>query len=165
MWGIGFSLEALQNKAKGIDCRQLSSLQDGDLICCKIQTSILDFTSFDLQKGEAFFLAPSGKFSEHIWFNGFKTAPESKEQYKQWWCKGLRNDLCSWRSDGEIAKYLKGDYNRFCWKNYKEVDNNDLFPAKKLFGNPQDYYSLLNLTPQELHEVGGRIGGINLTLF
>ena len=47
----------------------------------------------------------------------------------------------------------------------KEVDNNDLFPAKKLFGNPQDYYSLLNLTPQELHEVGGRIGGINLTLF
>ena len=156
MWGIGFSLEALQKKAKCINGLRLSALKDGELQSISIQTSLLDFSEFDLRAGEAFFVAPSGKSSEQIWCNGIKTDTITKKQYKQWWCKGLRNDVCGWKSDGEIAVYLEGVYKRFGWMNYKEVDKNDIFPVTKLFDSPHGVYSLLNLTPQELHNVAQR---------
>lgn len=166
MWGVGFFLEALQKKAKFSDGRQLFALQDGGLTSISIQTTLLDFSKLDLKAGEAFFFAPSGKYSEQIWCNGIKTDETTKKQYKQWWCKGLRNDVCGGKSDGEIAVFLEGIYRRFGWMNYKEVDKNELFPVVKLFVSPQGGYSLLNLTPQELHDVVKKDSEVNFaTLF
>lgn len=166
MWGIGFSREALKKKAKLTDGQQLSALKDGGLHSISIQTSLLDFSEFDLKVGEAFFVAPSGKSSEQIWYNGIKTDATTKKQFKQWWCKGLRNDVCGGKSDGEIAVFLEGIYRRFGWMNYKEVDKNELFPVVKLFVSPQGGYSLLNLTPQELHDVVKKDSEVNFaTLF
>lgn len=156
MWGMGFSMEALQKKAKCTNGQRLSTLKDGELQSISIQTSSLDFSELDLKVGEAFFVAPNGKSSEQIWCNGIKTDATTKKQYKQWWCKGLRNDVCRWKSDGEIAVFLEGVYKRFGWMNYKEVDKNDIFPVTKLFDSPHGVYSLLNLTPQELHDVEKR---------
>ena len=156
MWGIGFSLEALQKKAKCTNGQRLSTLIDGGLQSFSIQTSLFNFSELDLKKGEVFFVAPSGKSSEQIWCSGIKTDATTKEQYKQWWCKGLRNDVCSWKSDGEIAVFLEGVYRRFGWMNYKEVDKNDIFPVTKLFVSTHGVYSLLNLTSQELHDVEKR---------
>lgn len=80
--------------------------------------------------------------------------------------KGLRNDVCGGKSDGEIAVFLEGIYRRFGWMNYKEVDKNELFPVVKLFVSPQGGYSLLNLTPQELHDVVKKDSEVNFsTLF
>lgn len=156
MWGVGFFLEALQKKAKFSDGRQLFALQDGGLTSISIQTSLLDFSEFDLKVGEAFFVAPSGKSSEQIWCKGIKTDATTKKQFKQWWCKGLRNDVCGGKSDGEIAMFLEGVYKRFGWMNYKEVDKNDIPSVKKLFDSPLGVYSMLHLTPQELHDVEKR---------
>lgn len=166
MWGIGFSREALKKKAKLTDGQQLSALKDGGLHSISIQTSLLDFSEFDLKVGEAFFVAPSGKSSEQIWYNGIKTDATTKKQFKQWWCKGLRNDMCGGKSDGEIAMFLEGVYKRFGWINYKEVDKNDILPVKKLFDSPHGVYSMLHLTPQELHDVEKRTPDCNCaTLF
>lgn len=156
MWGIGFSLEALQKKAKCTDGQRLPALKDGKLQSFSIQTSLFDFSELDLKRGEVFFVAPSGKSSEQIWCNGIKTDAASKKQYKQWWCKGLRNDVCGRKSDGEIAVFLEGVYKRFGWMNYKEVDKNEIIPVTKLFESHHGVYSLLNLSPQELHEVEKR---------
>ena len=166
MWGIGFSLVALQKKAKCTNGQRLSVLKDGTLQSFSIKTSLFDFSELDLKSGEAFFVAPSGKFSEQIWFNGIKTDSATKKHYKQWWCKGLRNDMCGWKSDGEIAVFLEGVYKRFGWMNYKEVDKNDILPVTKIFDLPHNVYSLLNLTPQELHNVDNRVTESNCaTLF
>lgn len=161
MWGIGFSLEALQKKAKWHDGQQLSASQDENLIFCKIRSSLLDFSRFDLQAGEAFYVVPNGKISEQIRFNG--CVPGTS--YKQWWCKGLRNDVCNMKNDVEIAEYLKGNYQRFCWRNYKQIDRETLFPGRKPFDTDEGY-SLLNLTPQELHGVSkGTSTNVCTTLF
>lgn len=152
MWGIGFSLDALQKKADWLDGQQLSSSADGNLMCYQIRNSLLDFSQFDLRAGEAFYVVPRLKNSEGICLNGYKEDIIAKTKYKQWWCKGLRNDVCNMKSDVEIANYLKGDYHRFCWMNYKEIERETLFPGGKLF-DTDERYSLLNLTPQELHGV------------
>ncbi len=149
MWGIGFSLAALQKKANWNNGQQLSSLADGNLMCCKIRTTLLDFSQFDLRAGEAFYVVPRSKNSEEICLNGYKEDIIAKKKYKQWWCKGLRNDVCNMKNDVEIAEYLKGNHQRFCWKNYKEIDRDTLFSVKRLF-DIKDGYSLLNHTPQEL---------------
>lgn len=165
MWGIGFSLEALKKKAEWHNGQQLSSLADGNLMCCKIRTSLLDFSRFDLQAGEAFYVVPKLKNSEDICFNGYKEDTIAKKKYKQWWCKGLRNDVCNMKNDVEIANYLKGNYQRFCWMNYKEIDKETLSPGRKLF-DTNEGYSLLNLTPQELHgESNGVSTNVCTTLF
>lgn len=152
MWGIGFSLEALQKKAEWHDSQQMPSLPDGNLMCCKIWTTLLDFSQFDLRAGEAFYVVPRLKNSEEICLNGYKEDIIAKKKYKQWWCKGLRNDVCFMKNDVEIAEYLKGNYQRFCWRNYKQIDRGTLFPGRKLF-DKKEGYSLMNLTPQELHGV------------
>lgn len=165
MWGIGFLLEALQKKADWYDGQQMPSSPDGNLMCCKIRTSLLDFSRFDLKAGEAFYVVPRLKNSEEICFNGYEEDPISKKKYKQWWCKGIRNDVCNMKNDVEIAEYLKGNYQRFCWRNYKQIDRGTLFPGRKLF-DTKEGYSLLSPTPQELHGVSKSVSAnVCTTLF
>lgn len=150
MWGIGFEKDALR-KAKLISkAEEFSSFQDKELECIRYIAKGIDFSNLDIEAGEAFVVAPNGIARDRICVNGEKEV--GRKVFKEWWCKGLRNDCCGKKSDLEIADYLNGNYNRFNRRNYKEIDEKNVITHYGLIPDIADKeYSLLDLTPKELH--------------
>lgn len=150
MWCIGFSLNALNvHKQVWNDGQNHDLLEDNGLKSCQINKDTLDFSALD--RKDFFFVAPKVSEWKEIWFNGIKPGTD----YKQWWCKGLHKNCCVRCTDQEISDYLDEKKKPFCWKNYKEAKFEDIFPQRNLlydYGVLSYDYSLLNLTPKELHE-------------
>lgn len=143
MWGIGFSFKSLKERGIWDGKRQnpqSNAWENGKLLHCNVKANELNFSGLDI-KNEVFFIAPNLKTWKNVYFNGLVPGKE-KEKWEQWWCKGLRNDHCSNMDDGKIEEYLTGDYHRFFWKNYMEINYNQLFPCTALIPNN---YKLLNV--------------------
>lgn len=150
MWGIGFSLTSLSQKAiyddrplSGVNVKKYSC---DELQCCKIQATVLDFSALDFKSNAVFIVAPKRKECEDVWCLGDK--PGTK--YKQWWCKGIHKDCCYTQSEEEIENYLNGQ--TFNQRNYKKAFYEDLFPANPLIeenSHSNRNYKFLDLTPEE----------------
>jgi len=161
MWGIGFSLKALEEKLHWNDIPTIDSQNDGVLTYRKKRIYELDFTSFDEREDEVFFVVPSISDWEDVWFNELK----SDSNYKQWWCKGIHKVCFIKKTDDEISTYLNAkNTDHFNSKNYKAKDKKDLFKSDSLIGE-NDKYILLDLTPEQLHEVAGPKSMKSQTLF
>ena len=143
MWGIGFSLKALKNKAQ-CECIKIDEAKDGDLWYNKIRTKLIDFKELDYTTNEVFFVAPNLQECENIWF------VDKNDKYKRWWCKGVYQGCC------DMVKYLDSrNYHPYYRKNYKTISKNELFPNRNLLNDGEVLshdYSILNLSPKELHE-------------
>ena len=159
MWGVGFSLAAL-NAHKQIwdDGQHHVPLEDGGWACCQMKKDIFNFSVLD--RKDYFFVAPKLKAWEEIWFDGYKPGTE----YKQWWCKGLHKRSCYSNKDQEITDYLDESKKPFRWNNKKNPKYEDIFPQRNLideYGVLSHNYSLLNLTPKKLHERGGFLADVS----
>lgn len=157
MWGVGFSLAAFNaNKQIWDYGSHIGLLEDDGLKYCQINIDTLNFSA--LNRKDYFFVAPKLREWEEIWFDGFK--PGTK--YKQWWCKGL-HESCNCKKEQDITDYLDEKKNPFFWKNYKEPKNDEIFPQRNLvdeYGVLSHDYSLLKLSPKELHEGGNKVADI-----
>lgn len=161
MWGVGFSLKVLEEKLHWDNNPTIDSQNDGVLTYRKKRIYELDFTSLDEQGDEVFFVVPSITDWEKVWYNELK--PDTN--YKQWWCKGIHKGCFIKKTDDEIGAYLNAkNTGHFNSKNYKAIDKKDLFKSDSLIGE-NDKYILLDLTPEQLHEVAGPKSMKSQTLF
>lgn len=153
MWGIGFKLSALKDKANWIGGQMKPEYQnDKGLSSCKVKVETLDFTEFDRNSDEVFFVVPSLNDWKKVWYMGRKPGTD----FELWWCQGLHKGCCSvTRNDADIEKYLGRKKAPFQWKNYyKDVTNEKLFGQSDLLAGVGDFkirYSLLNIMAQEIN--------------
>lgn len=164
MWGIGFQKEALKkadligNKGTITYTPQLTAY----LRSLKIEAKALDFSKLVLKEGEVFAVVPNRNEIVNTCFHG--SIEVDGKSYHRWWCKGIRNDNCGRKIDDDIEKYLRGCYNRFFWKNYIVVEENELLPQNRLIEEDREY-SLLNLSSKELFDWSKREKGAVKALF
>ena len=153
LWGIGFKLSALKEKAKWMGAQQTNPDNQSykGLSSCKVMADMLDFTGLDRNSDEVFFVVPKIGDWRKVWSNGYKKGMK----YEQWWCQGLHKGSCSvTRSDNDLEKYLARKKRPFRWNNYEMITQTDLFPQRNTLEGIAEMktgYTLLNLSPQELN--------------
>lgn len=104
-----------------------------------------------VENNDFFLVAPNLKAMDNVCYHGYVPGRE-EEGWKQWWCKGLRNDCCEGKDGKDISDYLN-NY-RFHRNNRIEIEERDLFPNHNLLneGALSHDYLLLDLTPEEMHD-------------
>ena len=81
----------------------------------------------NLKLRRKFFVAPNRQECEKVWL-----ADKTEEGYRLWWCKGIHKDIFYRWSDEEIKVYLGERKKPYYRKNYREIEEDKLFPNANL---------------------------------
>ncbi len=150
MWGIGFSKKTLNNFAEWMGYEKIKELEDGNLIYTQVRTEGILFTKFDLKHNDVFFVAPTSKKCEEVWFAG-----KTDRGYKKWWCKGIHKGCCH-SSNKDITAYLDTTkYQPYFGPNFTTICKKDLFSHRNLLLDDvvlMHEYTVMNLTSKELRD-------------
>lgn len=149
IWGIGIPLRLLDLCEAWKKAEKKVKLIDGELMCWKVETDRIDFSKPEIKKN-VFFVAPSRHECEKVWL-----VDKTEEGYRLWWCKGIHKEIFYRWNDEEIKIYLCERKKPYYRKNYREVEEDKLFPNTNLMNGEEKNryeYTLLALTPNEMHE-------------
>lgn len=126
IWGIGFPLRVLEKYEAWKKAEEKGKLIDGELMCWKVEAEKIDFSKPEIKK-KVFFVAPSRQECEKVWL-----VNKTEEGYRLWWCKGIHKDIFYRWNDEEIKVYLGERKKPYYRKNYREIEEDRLFPNADL---------------------------------